>query len=241
MKRFPLVTAHTGCMGKPEHSLASLRAALDYGSDIYEDDIRVTQDGELVLAHDDPVLLADGRQGSIAGMTMAELNESTAKPLLSLETVLQLVKEAEITMNLDIKTAASIKPLVALIGKLDMAEQVFLSGCNFKAAIEADRYGRQVRKLLNVDAASFHSMNYSDAVIKACAESRTTGCFGINVPYPLVRPGLLDMAEEEQLAVYVWTVSDEADMRRMAEMGVASITTRDLAKLMTVKEEWGRR
>ncbi|MCM3702439.1 glycerophosphodiester phosphodiesterase [Paenibacillus macerans] len=238
MKRFPLVTAHTGCMGNKEHSLESLHSALALGADIYEDDIRVTRDGELVLSHDDEVLLADGRQGRIADMTLAELHESLAEPLTDLETVLRMVKAAGKTMNLDIKTAASLEPVFALIARLDMAGQVFLSGCEYPAAIEADRYGRHINKLLNVDINSFQRMKYADAAQKACVEGRETGCFGLNVPYQLVRPELLEIAERESLAVYVWTVSDAADMRRMADMGVASITTRELAKLMTVKAEW---
>ncbi len=238
MKRFPLVTAHTGCMGNKEHSLESLHSALALGADIYEDDIRVTRDGELVLSHDDEVHLADGRQGRIADMTLAELHESLAEPLTDLETVLRVVKAAGKTMNLDIKTSASLEPAFALIARLDMAKQVFLSGCEYPVAAEADRHGRHISKLLNVDAGSFQRMKYADAAEKACAEGRETGCFGLNVPHQLVRPELLEIAERESLAVYVWTVSDAADMRRMAEMGVASITTREVAKLMAVKAEW---
>ncbi|WP_010277305.1 glycerophosphodiester phosphodiesterase [Paenibacillus senegalensis] len=240
MKRFPLVTAHTGCMGLPDHSIASLQTALAYGVDIYEDDVRVTQDGELVLAHDDEVQLANGRLGSVAGMKWAELSGQAAEPLVSLEYVLRIVKESGIRMNLDIKTASSLQPLFILIESLDMVDQVILSGCNYEAACLADGLSHHVNKLLNVDAASFQSMSYTDAVLQACEHSRKAGCFGLNVPYCLVRTELLERAEAECLDVYVWTVSDEADMRLMAELGVASITTRNVDRLMEVRKEWER-
>lgn len=42
MNSFPLITAHTGSMGYPDHSFESLQASLTLGIDIYEDDIRIT-------------------------------------------------------------------------------------------------------------------------------------------------------------------------------------------------------
>lgn len=238
MKPFPLVTAHTGCMGMPEHSLASLRAALEQGADVYEDDIRVTSDGELVLAHDDEVLLSDGRVGSIAGMTLQQLNDGLAKTLTKLTDILPIIRSSGITMNLDIKTAGSLERVFRLIEKSELIEQVFLSGCESAVALEADRHGRHIRKLLNVDIASFQSLPYVDAIVKACEDAVAAGCFGLNVPYQLVASEMIHVAESSQLAVYVWTVAEEDDMKRMADMGVASITTRNVAELMKVKAEW---
>ncbi|MNW24115.1 putative glycerophosphoryl diester phosphodiesterase 1 [compost metagenome] len=238
MKPFPLVTAHTGCMGMPEHSLASLRSALEQGANVYEDDIRVTSDGELVLAHDDEVTLSDGRVGSIAGMTLQQLNDGLAETLTKLTDILPIIRSSGITMNLDIKTVASLEPVFRLVEKHELMEKVFLSGCEFAVALEADRNGRHIRKLLNVDVASFQSLPYADAIVKSCEEAVAAGCFGLNVPYQLVDSELIHVAASRQLAVYVWTVAEEDDMKRMAHMGVASITTRNVAGLMKVKAEW---
>ncbi len=75
MKTFPLITAHTGCMGTPDNTLRSVESALKHGADVVEDDIRITRDGVLVLAHDDAVSLPDGTRYSISQMTYAELSE----------------------------------------------------------------------------------------------------------------------------------------------------------------------
>ncbi|MDU2243497.1 MAG: glycerophosphodiester phosphodiesterase, partial [Paenibacillus sp.] len=75
------------------------------------------------------------------------------------------------------------------------------------------------------------------AVARACDEGRASRCFGLNVPYQLVRPELVDAAKQAGLAVYVWTVSEPEDMRRMAGLGVDSITTRNVAELLAVKNE----
>lgn len=237
MNPFPLVTAHTGCMGCPDHSLASLRAALAAGADIYEDDIQVTRDGRLVLAHDDEVSLTGGQQGRISELTLAELDEQSAEERIRPEAVLRWMKKTGRTMNLDIKSAACLEPAAAMLVRLEMTDQAFFSGCEYALALEADRIARQIRKLLNVNIDSFLTSPYSDAVARACDEGRSARCLGLNIPYKLVRPELLVAARQAGLAVYVWTVSDPADMRRLAGMGVDSITTRDVTALLAVKAD----
>lgn len=237
MNSFPIVTAHTGCMNHPDHSLASLRSALALGADVYEEDIRVTRDGRLIFAHDDEVILANGQKASISSHSFSELNEQLDEDQLQPEAALTWIKHSGKRINLDVKTTDALEAALALVTKLDMVEQVFLSGCEYPAALEAARRTRHFRKLLNVNIGSFGELSYSQAVVRACEEAREARCFGLNVPYPLVRTELLNAAQREQLAVYVWTVAEEEDMRRLAEMGVDSITTRDVARLMNVKAE----
>ncbi|WP_172255823.1 glycerophosphodiester phosphodiesterase [Saccharibacillus deserti] len=237
MKSFPLITAHTGCMGYPAHSLESLCAALKLGVDVYEDDIRVTGDGALVLAHDDEVPLKGGRRGSLAELTLDELEADSPTPILLLADVLAWVRTAGKVMNLDIKTDGALEPVFALVKQMEMEDRVFLSGCEYDRAIRANRIGPKLRRLLNVNVDSFRSLRYEDAVRQACREARAAGCFGLNVPYQAVQPELLDTARSEGLDVYVWTVAEAEDMRRLAQWGVDSITTRDPEKLIAVRGE----
>ncbi|WP_433921225.1 glycerophosphodiester phosphodiesterase family protein [Paenibacillus taichungensis] len=57
------------------------------------------------------------------------------------------------------------------------------------------------------------------------------------MPYQVVQPELMEAVQRSDLAIYVWTVSEADDMRRLAQLGVDSITTRDPAKLIAVREE----
>lgn len=237
MSKFPLMTAHTGCMGHPDHSLISLDAAMELGADIYEDDIRVTRDGQLVLAHDDQVSLHGGVKGSVLAMSWKELQDEAISPPLLLETLLSRVREVGLTMNLDLKTMTCLEPLAALIHRLEMVEQVFLSGCGYSAALQAQLVAPQLHKLLNIDADRFRTLSYARAVAHTCADSRATGCFGLNVPYELVRPEMLEEAHSQGLVVYVWTVSEAKEMRRLASMGVDAITTRELDTFLSVRAE----
>lgn len=187
MAQFPLITAHTGCMGTPDNSLASAQTALSLGADIIEDDIRVTRDGVLVLSHDDHVPCTDGQTGSLSSLTLQQLNDRAAEPVVLLETVLQLLlSHPGKRMNLDLKTDACIAPVADLVHKLNAAEHVFLTGCPYSRALQAAQQAPSLKKLLNINTDRFLSGDYLSGVKQACEEAAHAGCFGLNVPYQLI-------------------------------------------------------
>lgn len=240
MKHFPLITAHTGCMGTPDNSVESARAGLSLGADIVEDDIRVTRDGVLVLSHDDRVVLADGRIASLSRLTLQELDAGLAAPIVRLETVLDLLTGSggQARMNLDLKTDDCIEHVMALIRKRDIADRVLLTGCEYGRALRANDVDGGIAKLLNVDIGSFRTSVYAEAARMACEHALRAGCFGLNVPYQLALPELLSIASDRGLSVFVWTVGETQEMERYANLGVQSITTRDVATLLRVKQGW---
>lgn len=238
MNDFPLITAHTGCMGTPDNSAVSAETGIAHGADIVEDDIRATRDGALVLSHDDGMTFADGTEGSLSGMTLAELDARLAKPLQLLEPVLKSVADAGRRMNLDVKADDVIESLSDLIERLDLLDRVFLSGCEFPRAIAVSECNPRLRKLLNVDVNAFTDIPYPDAVKKLCEQALAAGCFGLNLPYQIVRPSLMEAARDVGLDVYVWTVNEEPQMRMLAGMGVRSITTRNVDVLARLKRNW---
>jgi len=240
MNEFPLITAHTGCMGAPDNSAESASLGIAHGADIVEDDIRATRDGVLVLSHDDDIELTDGTTGSIAGMTLAELNARMDTPLQLLEPVLKSVVDAGRRMNLDIKADDSIAPVSELVDKLGFTDRVFLTGCEFSRAIQVSECHPRLRKLLNIDVRVYRSLPYPEAVRKMCEQAREAGCFGLNLPYQIVQPSLLEAAKDAGLDVYIWTVNEESQMSSFAQMGVRSITTRNVDVLARLKRNWSR-
>jgi len=238
MKPFPYITAHTGCMGAPDNTEESARLGIAHGADIVEDDIRATRDGVLVLSHDDNVRLADGTEGSVSAMTLEELNARMDRPLQLLEPVLKLIADAGKMMNLDIKSDDSLAPVSRLVEKLGLRDRVFLTGCEYPRAAAVAEIDPRLRKMLNIDYRSFMETPYPEAVNQICRQALDAGCFGLNLPYQVVRPLLMDAARDAGLEVYVWTVNDEPLMRLMAEMGVRSITTRRVDVLARLKRNW---
>ncbi|TFE26299.1 glycerophosphodiester phosphodiesterase [Cohnella luojiensis] len=237
MKSFPLITAHTGCMDTPTNSLLSIETGISYGADIIEDDIHVTRDGILVLSHDDTVRLENGTESRISGMTFNELRDGVSTLIPTLEQALELVRNAGKIMNLDLKTDLCIAPVSDLVERLGLHDQVFLTGCEYESARKAQEHNPRLFKLLNADVRIFKTLSYTDAIRKTCDHARSAGCLGLNMPYQLVQPPLLEIAADYSLPVYIWTVNEEGQIKRFAEMGVRSITTKNVAAAARVKRE----
>lgn len=252
LKIFPKITAHTGSMGHPDHSLESLCAALKLGVDLYEDDIRVTLDGVPVLAHDDEVLLTNGQKARLSRLTLEEWKETSAAPVLELADVLNWIRTSGRMMNLDIKSDEALRPTAELVRQMKMEDHVILSGCEYERAKLAGRLGIGLRKLLNVEVGRLKGLHdeheqaehveHAEQAIhemtrQLCLEAKSADCFGLNLPYQGARPELLATAKREGLAVYVWTVNESEEMRKLARWGVDGITTRDPAALIAVRGE----
>lgn len=83
----PLCIAHRGASSlAPENTLAAARKALQIGADMWELDVSVTADGELVVLHDDslarttnaPLLFPDRAPWLISTFTLAEVRQLDA-------------------------------------------------------------------------------------------------------------------------------------------------------------------
>ncbi|GGI45278.1 glycerophosphoryl diester phosphodiesterase [Paenibacillus marchantiophytorum] len=245
--RFPIITAHCGSMNTLDHTLHSVLTGLQLGADVVEEDIRVTKDGIPVLAHEDEWVTAAGRRLLISQTTFEALREHKFEvnhgqqreiiQICSLEEVLPHVKSAGKIMNLDLKVDESIEAVAALVKRLDLATQVFLSGCKMERALLAQHSHPGLRKLLNTDSDLFRTLSYRDAVVKTCEDALSASCFGINIEHTIVRQELVDYAQSVDLPVYVWTVNEEERMIQLVNEGVASITTRNVAALVQLKQQ----
>jgi glycerophosphoryl diester phosphodiesterase len=244
---FPLITAHSGCMDTLDNTLLSVETGLKLGADVIEEDIMVTRDGIPVLSHDDVRYTQDGRECRISQMSFEEIsllhlyakhgNQQETARLYTLEEMLPLIQTSGKIANLDLKVDSSIEPVAALVKRFDLLDQVICSGCEKDRALKAQRSNPELRKLLNVDARIFLSMAYKDAVQQICQDALGTSCFGLNIVHLAVRPELLEYASSKDLPVYVWTVNEVSLMKQFAEMGVASITTRNVLALVQLKQK----
>lgn len=70
------VAAHRAdCLYAPENSLEAVRHALFFGADIIETDVRMTQDGHIVMMHDYTVDRMTDGTGTISEMTLSQIKK----------------------------------------------------------------------------------------------------------------------------------------------------------------------
>lgn len=76
--------------------------------------------------------------------------------------------------------------------------------------------------------------DYLNNLVETVSNLKAIGC---NLYYKSVTPQLVEAFHEADKKVYVWTVDDEKEMRRMIQLGVDSITSRRVDLLVKAVRE----
>ena len=247
----PIAFAHRGGAGEaPENTLPAFATAVALGYRYLETDAHVTRDGVLVAFHDARLDRVTDRAGAIAELGIAEVEAADAGYAFTpdgartfpfrgrgirvprLEEL--LVRWPEARINVDPKADACVTPLVALIDRLNAWERVCIGAFS-------ERRLARVRALSGGRACT--SMGP-----RAVAVARTTANGGwmprqdadcVQVPIRagrirIVTARFLEAAHRAGLPVHVWTVNDEATMRRLLDLGVDGVMTDRLRLLRDV-------
>lgn len=145
-----ILAAHRGDkFNYPENTMPAFKAAVDFGVDMIETDIRMTKDGELVLIHDRSTLRTTGIDKNIDEMTLTEVKKldagcTFAKPIKTkIPTVrefLELVKSTNILVNWEFKVYPDnfdtafevVEKLVDLIEEYNMVERSMMNSFSAK-------------------------------------------------------------------------------------------------------------
>lgn len=146
-KRKPYVMAHRGNRALlPENTLASFQQALSDGADILETDLHFTRDGVLVCIHDGTVDRTTNGSGSVADLTLAELqalNASPGRPDLPQQRVPTLREVAailppDVGLALELKTDRFLEPDACR----QLAEVLEETGIRFRSVVLSFSFGR---------------------------------------------------------------------------------------------------
>ncbi|MBS0263414.1 MAG: glycerophosphodiester phosphodiesterase [Planctomycetes bacterium] len=133
-----LVLSHRGYhVEHPENTLAAFRAALEWGVDGIETDIRLSADGVPVLLHDH--LTADGR--TIDALTHAEMNQLRGHRIPTLTEALELAvpNPARFIWNLEIKTPAAVETTIDLIRRFGDRRRILVTSFWHPVVAEVSR------------------------------------------------------------------------------------------------------
>ena len=238
----PQLIAHRGGASlAPENTMVAFRRAVDeWDADMLEMDVRLTADGRVVVIHDETVDRTTDGAGPVRGMTWARARKLDAghrfrgldggAPYRGRGVRLPLFEEVleafpHVRIIVEPKAAEAAAPLVRLI-RAAGAEGRVLVGAEFEATrVGARGYGgpwgasrRQVRPF------------WIQHRLGPVARWRAPDADGFQLPersgrLRVVTPALLRAAREANMPVYVWTVDDPADMRRLLRWGADGIMT----------------
>jgi glycerophosphoryl diester phosphodiesterase len=231
--RRPLVFAHRGASQvAPENTLPAFEAAIRSGADGVELDTQYSSDGHLVVIHDLTLDRLTNGIGRVTAQPLATLRAldagayfgpafvGTRIPLLG--EVLDLVKD-KLLVNVELKvpdtaSAGMGADVVAAVRAHGMADQVVISSFNPFALRKAKLAGPEIECALLVA----HDL---PGWMRWGLTRRYSRADSIHPEAAMVDEAYVAWARKHGLRLRVWTVDDEAEMRRLLDLGVDAVIT----------------
>jgi glycerophosphoryl diester phosphodiesterase len=250
----PIPFAHRGgSLENPENSLGAMAHAIDLGFRYLETDTQLTSDGVLVVLHDATLDRTSDRKGAVSEQRWSDIKDArlrNADGSLSDETLPRLEEVFETwpqaRINVDAKDDRTIPELVALVRRFDAVERVCLGSFSGKrtASMRQQLGDRLCTVCGPLDVARLRLARVGGVlgqVSGACAQvpERQKVVAGLSVP--VVDKAFLRSAHGRGVPVQVWTINDEAEMRRLLDLGVDGIMSDRptlLRQVLTDRGQW---
>jgi glycerophosphoryl diester phosphodiesterase len=221
-RKRPVIISHRACMGHaPENTLAGIRVALDFGVDAIEVDVHTTADGVPVLLHDDKLDRTTDRTGDVRTMLLAEVRRADAggEPVPKLtEALASTVGRAQLLIEL--KQAGIEARVVEAVRAADA--QDWAAFCSF-CATSVERL-RELAPAIPTFALTQWRPDLMDPSQPNFVHSS------------LITEALVDRLRAADGLLYVWTVDEDREMRRLIDFGVDGICTNYPDRLFHILE-----
>ena len=232
------IAAHRGGAALwPENGLTAFRNALALGADYLELDTHLTTDGEVVVIHDPTLDRTTTGRGPVSAMTLADLARTrlkardgtvTADTVPTLAQVLDALKPSTGQLLLEIKVDDSRQPYpdierkaLALVDARGLRDRVIVMAFEAPTLRRVRGLDSTIRTALLVSRSRVSRERASAADLVTWA--RDVAATHLGVEYPVVDAALLTAARDAHLEVAAWTVNEEADIRRLVDLGVAVV------------------
>jgi glycerophosphoryl diester phosphodiesterase len=231
------IIAHRGASAlAPENTLCAFRLAYSLGAPTVECDVHLTQDGRVIVHHDESTKRTTGQDLLIRNTTSEELKRLDAGQLMGemftgeripfLEEALAVVPAGR-RFCIEIKCGVEALPtLEEIINKSGKRKQVVIIGFSLDTVSEAKRrmpdipmcWLRSTEKEQDTKKPLPHRLDWIQEVKRHKLE-------GLNVNWQGVTPEFIEAAHRAGLKVIVWTVDEPDEALRLRHLGVDGLAT----------------
>jgi glycerophosphoryl diester phosphodiesterase len=221
----PLDIAHRGASGtRPENTFSAYDRAVELGADMIEIDLHLTRDGAIVITHDEDLERLGG-EGKVADADLATLRGLDAGDGQTVPTLDEVLDRfgSRIPFNLELKTRAGVGAYPGL--EQATLEKIVARGLLDRTLFSCfdDGVLERVRELR--PEARVALLVSPRSAGREVERARVLGAEALNPWIGMATPDLLAEARSSGLAVYVFTVDQPADMRRLVGHGVSGLFT----------------
>lgn len=226
-----LIFAHRGSKGThPENTLAAFKEAIRLGVDGIELDVHLTKDGELVVIHDETVDRTTNGTGRVIDFSLEELQQLDAgswfagefkgEKIPTLSEVLELLKDTNITLNVEIKNdvipyEGIEEKVLAVLEKYHYKEKTIISSFNHYCLKEVNRLDPTVETAILFMELLYEPWNYAKSI----------GAKALHVYEPVAFSKMSKESANAGYPVRVFTVNKEEHMAKLFELKIDTIMT----------------
>ncbi len=219
----------------PENTVASVKGAFVQGADGAEIDVRLTGDGQVVVIHDADTLRTTGTKLVIresdaaailrldAGLFKGKAFAGQRVPLLS--EVLDALPPRK-RLIVEIKCGTEIlAPLEKILEQSGRLSSIILFGFDRTVMAEAKRRFHAVPALWLLEAEKNEAAGARAYPADMIERAKESGLDGLGLHFDGVTAELVEAVHRAGLKLFVWTVDDEAEGRRLRSLGVDALIT----------------
>jgi glycerophosphoryl diester phosphodiesterase len=245
----PRVIGHRGAAGvAPENTLVSIQRAFDDGAELVEIDLQGTKDGEVVVIHDDTLERTTNGEGKVNEHSLQELKALDAGcrftpdggasypyrnrkiEIPTIDELFSILPRAKAIIEIKQSAPSIVKQVIESVRRSGREEQVLL-------ATEKDEIMSEIRRELGENSLRI-ATGFSYGEVAAFIHWVATGKPGPLVTYgqalqipceyngmTLVGAETVQAAHDLGIEMFVWTVNDPDEMKRLLGLGVDGIIT----------------
>ncbi len=231
---FDLIAHRGASYDAPENTLAAVRLAWEQKSDGVEIDVHLTRNGYLAVIHDPDTKRTTGVPGSVATHTLESLKQLDAgkwkAPAFAGQTIPTLGEVLTASKDIgpvfiELKGGPELIPKLVACLKRTEAPAVII-GFDFDTVTAAKKHLPTTKVFWLVDYKNEPWWRPKPKLAAIVSKARKAGLDGLNLSrkWPLTRKDVAQI-HSAGLEVWVWTVDDPDEVRRLRDAGVNGLTT----------------
>ena len=214
----------------PENTILAIKEGIKTKATGLEIDVHKSKDNKLVVIHDEDIERTFIGKGLVKDYTLQELKSFKCRNknfednlecrIPTLEEVLELVKESNIILNIELKTDeihydGIERDVIDLVNKYNLKNRIILSSFNHES----------IRICREIDSKIKTGLLYSKPIEDVVNYAKSFGANAIHPDIRLVSEGLIREAKKNNIEVNIYTVNSPILMRRLIAAEVSGVFT----------------
>jgi glycerophosphoryl diester phosphodiesterase len=210
----------------PENTLMSFKKALEIGVDAVELDVRKTNDGQIVVIHDENVKRTTNGEGLVRDLTLKEikvLDAGSGQKIPTLEETLDFL-DKRVMVFVELKEAGIEKQVLSIIDQKGLEKNVVIVSFLEDALKKVKELNR------GIETGLIYARHKNP--LKAALELKANYLLAL---YRFTHTANVEKAHECGLKVIVWTINSLQEAEEFGKKGVDGIASDKPDILMHLK------